>query len=204
MKHRDVMINFDLDDTLVKTRREIVAEIYTRTKGKLDLSANQEYLTDDNTDGWLGVVLENASFMRITKPCPYVIEAYKHFRDNTDFKLGVVTHRGYSDRARDLTQPMLEEHNLAFDRVVYLNPAEFPDKLAYLDTLYHGQLNILLDDRPTHGELPVIDKRVVLFHQPWNRNDALSLPNQYQHAFPRTSSVIGAIEAALVNNGVIL
>lgn len=204
MNHRNVMINFDLDDTLVKTRREIVSEIYTRSKGKVDLSANQDYLTDDNTHGWLSAILEDASFMRKTKPCSYVLEAYRHFRDNTDFKVGSVTHRGYSDKAREFTEPMLEEHGIVFDRVIYLDPGEFPDKLAYLDTLYHGQLNILLDDRPTNGELPVIDKRIVLFHQPWNRNDAVSLPNQYQYAFPRTSSVIGAIEAALVNNGVIL
>lgn len=181
---RRLAIGIDLDDSLYDT----CAEMHRILREDYGYNAPRDcYLTTGNTDGLLEEILESPTFMvdaQLRKEFAFLVGTLN--RLNRDWKRVVkiqfITHRGYHKDGPALTEQALRRDNLQHIDVIFLNPAEHSDKMAWLLEHQPQYDHILFDDRPCHnfeqGTQSAVDS-VYVMDQPWNRGAQYrSYPNR--------------------------
>ena len=163
----------DLDDTLIKTHSEIVRLMKRDTgfefKGK-------GFITNENTEGNLQVVLDKAEFMYTAKPelnLVYQLQKLK-LTLGKDITIGFCTHRGYHPKGVVNTERMLKRLSTLMDLSflelhLYSCPFTNPNKLEELEANFADNF-ILVDDNPKFSSKDDLgeDPRVMLYTKDWN------------------------------------
>lgn len=165
----------DLDDTLMKTHEELVRLMKRDTgyefKGK-------GFLTNENTDGNLQVVLDKAEFMYTAKPNLDLVFQLQKLRSvlGDNINIGFCTHRDYHPYAMTYTNKMLKRLSHVvdlefFDIHWYLSPSKQPNKIAVIEKAFPGEF-IILDDNPKFSPKDDVgdDPRVMIYTQEWNKH----------------------------------
>lgn len=165
----DIIIYWDLDDTLVDTRQVLVDEI----KAKFDFDAPElVYLDRHNTNGYLDRVMQTADFMGKTPVNASVLATLLSVIENCpQVQHGIATHRGYHPDGAKLTAPVIDAIPVRFDSVQFIDPVHYRDKMAYLREL-HGpdDFIILVDDNTYYDHALYPNTVTLLMDKPWNQN----------------------------------
>ncbi len=161
---------FDLDDTLLDTLVEI-RKYLLRDYGFT--APVDTFLTLENTNGLVQLVLDNPKFMSTVEPHPSKKELLSIIRSEYGDRvsLNFCTHRGYHPDCETLTEELLARHELTFDRKIYLHPGYIPDKMKYLREFLKVPSPMLVDDNPYfNADIKVHDGNTYLLDKPWNQH----------------------------------
>lgn len=162
-----VVLDWDdtLNDTFIPLRKSVAAKGYP-------LPADGVYLTTENTNGGLDVVLAEAEFMR-----------ERHVREGNDeltdvirrlkrqgSQVGICTHRGYHKDAKELSEEAFATLEWTPDFIIILDPVVDGDKVAHLTEVFGEGRFTLIDDRPRWDAKHDLPENVWLMSQPWNED----------------------------------
>lgn len=164
-------IYVDLDDTGFRTH--LYMNLHLQGHG---IMVEDRYITPEIGGKPFVDMLESGRFMLEVDMNDYFIQTLS-FLLREGFSLGVCTHRGYHEKGERYTRKALAPHLSMFDHIHVLNPAEHPDKIAFLNSIHGEDGYYLIDDNPRTqvtnnftrvGDVSALPKNVLLFTQPWN------------------------------------
>lgn len=164
----------DWDDTVNATflplRKAVAAKGYP-------LPAEHVYLTTENTNGGLDVVLAEGEFMRVreTRLGDMKLTQLIQRLQEAGVDVGICTHRGFHKDAMALSEDAFGTLGWRPNFIYILDPANDPDKVAFLTELY-GDDFTLVDDRPRWDSKHPLPGNVWLMDQPWNHDIPVADP----------------------------
>lgn len=160
-----VVLDWDdtLNDTFIPLRRSVAAKGYP-------LPEEGVYLTTENTNGGLDVVLAEAEFMRerhVRKGNDKLTDVIRRLK-RQGTQVGICTHRGYHKDAKELSEEAFATLDWTPDFTIILDPAVAGDKVAHLTEVFGEGRFTLIDDRPRWDAKHDLPENVWLMSQPWN------------------------------------
>lgn len=162
-----VVLDWDdtLNDTFMSLRARVAAEGYP-------LPEEGVYLTTDNTNGGLDVVLADAQFMRdrrARKGDARLTDVIRRLKRQGS-QVGICTHRGFHKDAKELSEEAFATLEWEPDFIIILDPAVAGDKVSHLTEVFGEGQFTLIDDRPRWDAKHDLPENVWLMSQPWNED----------------------------------
>lgn len=169
-------ILFDMDDTLVETRKWFLG--FCAMIGYPVPETDAYHLETVVPARLIDFALAEAPFMLHADPVPFIKSTIRSL-EFAGHVVGFCTHRGYHPEGYARSVAQLKSIGISGD-LHCIDPLEYPCKLEYLDSVY-AEPYVLVDDRPpnlasTHG-------KVIIYSRPWNKglighriNDLRDLP----------------------------
>lgn len=167
-------IVFDLDDTLFDTRAEMV-DCFAEFGHSVDHIKG--YITKHNApEDILLKVLSRAKFMTTGKLFEGAFDLLSRLV-NSGEDVRVCTHRGYHPDGASFTHSQLLNHGILNtlipeSHVYCLDPADYKDKFAFLDSVLDAPY-VLVDDHPAMSGLNGLYGSLVVYDRPWNQESLL-------------------------------
>lgn len=178
----------DLDDTVNGTRNILVHLM--KTIHNYD-APEDIYLTSDNTDGYLGEILDSGEFMKHVNLNRGFPGLFGHLVRTNNLTINICTHRGYHPKGEEYTHEFLNNLGILdfLDEIIILDPKKNPNKVEFIKSelkLVDDEF-IIIDDKPNFFSNESLCRNTILFDQFWNKD---IIPFSKYH---RISSLVEAI-----------
>lgn len=191
----------DWDDTINATflplRKAVAAKGYP-------LPPEHVYLTTENTNGGLDIVLAEGEFMRVreTRLGDMKLTQIIQRLQSVGVPVGICTHRGFHKNAMELSTEAFETLGWRPNFIYILDPAKNPDKVEFLTEIY-GDDFTLIDDRPRWDAKHPLPSNVWLMDQPWNHDVPVADTFCRITGLDELASKLYAVHSALCNPKVV-
>ena len=175
------VIVFDLDDTLFETRNWF--RKYFTVLGIKYPQTNDYFLDKDVDPKVIKFALDCGFYMTEAEP----VEGAAHYVNrllSAGYDVHYATHRGYHEKAGELTIQSLYRHDLLKSVVslIVIDPSRCPCKMKVLDEMFDKY--VLVEDMPKG--VRTCKGQTIIYDRPWNR----SITNA-----PRISGLDGLMSA---------